>query len=128
MLIPKFEGRPTVFKALVGSHNYNLNDEQSDKDYKYFVMPTFDDMYAGKMFSTSKVGQVEDYDVHDIRKCIHLWWQANINFIEVLYTSELHLFDDIPGGDILPNCIFLTISPVGIFYRISLVCGPELSR
>ena len=46
-----FGERKVVFKALVGSHNYNLNDETSDKDYKYFVLPTFDDLYTGKMFS-----------------------------------------------------------------------------
>lgn len=84
-----FGGRKIVFKALVGSHNYNLNDETSDKDYKYFVLPTFDDLYSGKMFSTSKIGTQEDYDVHDIRSLGHLFWKANINFIEILYSKEV---------------------------------------
>jgi Predicted nucleotidyltransferase len=84
-----FDGRSIVFKALFGSHNYNLNDETSDKDYKYFVLPTFDDLYSGKMYSTSKIGLTEDYDVHDIRKLVHLFWKANINFIEILYSKEI---------------------------------------
>lgn len=83
-----FNDRKVVFKALVGSHNYNLNDETSDKDWKYFVLPTFDDLYEGKMFSTSKVGTEEDYDVHDIRKLGDLFWKANVNFLEVLYSKE----------------------------------------
>ena len=37
--------RKFAFKSLVGSHNYNLNIETSDKDYKVFVFPTFDDLY-----------------------------------------------------------------------------------
>ena len=86
-----FGERKVVFKALVGSHNYNLNDETSDKDYKYFVLPTFDDLYTGKMFSQSKVGMKYDYGVHDIRKLVDLFWKANINFIEVLYSKEIQL-------------------------------------
>ena len=86
-----FGNRKIVFKALVGSRNYNLNDETSDKDYKYFVLPTFDDLYEGKMFSTSKVGTEVDYDVHDIRKLTELFWKANVNFLEVLYSKELEI-------------------------------------
>ena len=37
----KENGNPkVVFTALVGSGNYGLNDETSDKDYKVFVLPT----------------------------------------------------------------------------------------
>lgn len=82
--------RIEVFRALVGSHNYNLNDETSDKDFKIFVLPTFDDLYKGKMYSDSKIGKDFDYDVHDIRKLSELFWKANINFLEVLYSKEHH--------------------------------------
>ena len=34
-----FGGRTVAFKSLVGSHNYNLNTPESDKDYKVFVLP-----------------------------------------------------------------------------------------
>lgn len=81
--------RKVLIKALVGSHNYNLNDETSDKDYKIFVAPTFDDLYENKMFSSSKIGKAEDYDIHDIRKLSELLWKSNINFVEVLYSNEL---------------------------------------
>lgn len=83
--------RKVVMKALVGSHSYNLNDETSDKDYKIFVLPTFDDLYTGKMFSNSKISETEDYDVHDIRSMGNLLWKANLNYIEPLYSHEIKL-------------------------------------
>lgn len=82
-------GRRLAFSALFGSHNYNLNTEKSDKDYKVFVLPTFDDLYSGNKFSTSVVTSSFDYDVHDIRKLSELFWKANINFLEVLFSKEL---------------------------------------
>lgn len=82
-------GRTEIFRALVGSHNYNLNDKTSDKDYKVFVAPTFDDLYHNKQFSKSYIGETVDLDVHDIRKVSSLWWKANVNFLEVLYSNEI---------------------------------------
>lgn len=93
-----FNDRKVVFKALVGSHNYNLNDESSDKDLKYFVLPTFDDLYGGTKFSASKVGTEEDYDVHDIRKLTDLFWKANVNFLEVLYSNDIQVAFDGSGS------------------------------
>jgi predicted nucleotidyltransferase len=84
--------RTEIFRALVGSHNYNLNTPESDKDYKVFIMPTFDDLYKGNMFSEAVVGTEFDYSVHDIRKLSDLLWKANINFLEVLYSKENHGF------------------------------------
>lgn len=83
-----FGRRKEVFRALVGSHNYNLNTETSDKDYKVFVAPTFDDLYFNNQFSKSYIGQTEDFDCHDIRKTSSLWWKANVNFLEVLFSEE----------------------------------------
>lgn len=87
-------GRKPLLKALVGSHNYNLNVPESDKDYKIFVMPTFDDLYYKNEFTNNKVGETEDYDVHDIRKLTHLFFKANVNFLEVLYSTELEILVD----------------------------------
>lgn len=80
--------REVVFEALVGSHNYNLATEGSDKDYKVFTFPTFEDLYHGKMESSSVIGKDVDRDYHDIRKIVDLFWKANLNFIEVLYAKE----------------------------------------
>lgn len=81
--------RQVVFKALVGSHNYNLSTPESDKDYKVFVLPTFDDLYHNKQYSKSTIGDVADYDYHDVRKLANLFWKSNVNFIEVLYSTDI---------------------------------------
>lgn len=85
----RFGGREVIIKALTGSHNYNLNTPDSDKDYKFFVAPTFKDLYNGNKFSNSKQSDELDYTVHDIRQLSHLLWKANPNFIEVLFSQEL---------------------------------------
>jgi predicted nucleotidyltransferase len=81
-----------LFKSLVGSHNYNLNTETSDKDWKAFVYPTFEDLYKGKMFSEATITDTEDVDIHDIRKLPELFWKANINFVEILHSNEIKYF------------------------------------
>jgi len=92
-----FGGRKQLFKALVGSHNYNMNTSDSDKDYKIFALPTFDDLYSGIEFSKSYVGETEDIDVHDVRKVGNLWWKANINFVEVLFSEDIEVMVDTLG-------------------------------
>ena len=91
-------GRKELFRALVGSHNYNLNTPESDKDYKIFIAPTFDDLYFNKQFSKSYIGETEDYDVHDIRKVSSLFWKANVNFLEVLFSEDIQLKYDVKNG------------------------------
>lgn len=88
------EGRLIVFEALFGSHNYNLNSPLSDKDYKVFVCPTFDDLYANKRFSTSAITDSFDYDVHDIRQLGELFWKTNINFMEVLFSKSVIYYEE----------------------------------
>jgi hypothetical protein len=89
MTMEEMFGRKIALKALVGSHNYNLNTPASDKDYKFFVFPTFDDLYTGKMFSTAQQSETLDFDCHDVRQLGNLIWKANINFVEVLFSKEL---------------------------------------
>lgn len=88
--------RVTVLKALVGSHNYNLATPESDKDYKVFVLPTFEDLYKGKQYSKQIITATEDNDIHDVRKLINLFYKSNINFLEVLASTELITPFDIP--------------------------------
>lgn len=87
--------RKELIKAIVGSHNYNLNTIDSDKDYKVFTAPTFEDLYKGEMKSNQIIGDIEDLDYHDIRKIPNLWYKSNINFIELLYSKEIIISDNI---------------------------------
>jgi uncharacterized protein len=81
-------GRFLAVNALTGSHNYNLNTPKSDKDYKFFVFPNFDDLYAGRMFSNAITSPTLDATCHDVRQLVELVWKANLNFIEVLFSEE----------------------------------------
>lgn len=74
----------------MGSHNYLLNDKDSDRDYKLFIMPEFDDLYDNALFTTPNIVTKElDYDIHDIRKLPRLAWKANINYIEGLFSTDV---------------------------------------
>lgn len=84
-----FGGRTILFQSLVGSYNYNLNTETSDKDYKTLVLPNFEDLYSGKKFNKTYVSDTMDYDVHDIRELSNLLWKSNVNFLEVLFSKEI---------------------------------------
>lgn len=83
-----FGNRPVAIKALVGSWASNLQTPTSDKDWKFFVCPTFDDLYSAKMFSSADVSDTLDYDCHDIRQLGNLLWKSNINFIVTLFSPE----------------------------------------
>lgn len=87
--------RDNSFKVLVGSHNYNLNHEASDKDYKIFFYPSFDEIYFGQIRSKSKTSNVEDIERHDIRKLPEMLWKSNVNFIEVLFSVEEEMYDSL---------------------------------
>lgn len=84
------DNRIVLLKSLVGSHNYNLNTETSDKDYKLFVVPTFDDLYSGKQHSSQVLTETEDYVVHDVRKLPEQLFKANINYMEVLASNQIY--------------------------------------
>jgi len=99
----KYENRDVVVKALVGSHNYNLNTANSDEDYKYFVAPSFSDLYFGKMFSTAKQTDTVDFDVHDVRQLLNLLWKSNINFMEVLFSKKLEYHPDLDWLFLFPE-------------------------
>ncbi|MER2007172.1 MAG: nucleotidyltransferase domain-containing protein [Psychrobacillus sp.] len=88
----KMENRNVVLKALVGSHNYNLATPESDKDYKVFVTPTFEELYKGIRFQKDILKHEDDgndYSIHDIRKIPDLFFKANLNYLEILSSNDL---------------------------------------
>jgi len=94
--------REVAFKALVGSANYNLATQESDKDYKVFVVPTFADLYNATVYTESKVGDKLDEEFHDIRKLVNLLWKSNVNFLEVLFSTEITISENRS----IAECIF----------------------
>jgi hypothetical protein len=78
-----------MLQILVGSHNYNLNNENSDKDYKIFVCPTFEDLYYNKKLSkVEKIG-IHDMEYKDIRTLPALLKASHPNNLELLYSKEV---------------------------------------
>lgn len=81
-----------LFKCLCGSHNWNLNVENSsDKDYKIFTTPTFDDLFNNKDYCKMTTSKTEDIEISDIRKLLKMIRKPNINYLELLFTKELDI-------------------------------------
>lgn len=88
--------RKVILQCLIGSHNYNLNTEDSDKDYKAFVLPTFDDLYYKNTYAKQTITTDRDIDVHDIRQLPELFSKQNINFLEILFSNEITMDSQFP--------------------------------
>lgn len=87
-----------LFKTLVGSNNYNLATPESDKDYKVFLLPTFEDLYSNKYIKAGSIkSETEDLDFYDIRELTNVLYKSNINFIEVLFSNEIIIPENLPG-------------------------------
>lgn len=84
----------SLYKAAVGSKNYNLNIPGSDDDYKLFVVPTFDDLYKAEYISKSVVSEETDVNIVDIRLFPELMKKSNVNFSEVLFSENVPLCRD----------------------------------
>ncbi|MED1125433.1 DNA polymerase beta superfamily protein [Bacillus atrophaeus] len=89
--------RKVLFTANTGSWNYNLQDETSDRDYKEFVCPSFDDLYYNNMFSDSIRTEKVDKEIHDIRKLPELLFKSNISYLETLFSREIIAVPQLKG-------------------------------
>jgi uncharacterized protein len=101
----KMENREVVLQALVGSHNYNLSTPESDRDYKVFVAPTFEELYMGTKYQKDILKHPDDgndYSIHDVRKIPDLFYKANLNYLEILSSNEIV----IPSGNYEINKIY----------------------
>lgn len=124
--------RKILFSAMVGSTNYNLNSNSSDKDYKCFVLPSFDDLYDGVFYSKSIISDVVDLDVHDIRKITKLFWKSNINFMEVLFSREIVINPEIEitSKDNLFKLFFMRneIAVINLPYLFNACVGMSINK
>ncbi|WP_342423112.1 nucleotidyltransferase domain-containing protein [Paenibacillus sp. FSL E2-0178] len=88
----KVHNREAVFKAVSGSKNRNLNDVNSDRDVKFFVLPTFEDLYLGSLYKNFQATEAEDIEIHDVRKLGNLLINSNLTFLELLYSVEIDTY------------------------------------
>lgn len=75
--------------ALQGSHNYGLEDENSDVDTKMLTLPRVKELVLNSK-SLNKVHIMENEehcDCKDVRDYFKIMRKMNINFTEILYTD-----------------------------------------
>lgn len=84
-----------LFKARVGSHNYNLADDKSDIDYIEFVLPTFKDLYYGKKIGGDYHNTDDDLRIKDIRKFTEIIRKSNLSYLEILFSNDIEWNSDI---------------------------------
>jgi len=89
----KGKGHHVVFTSLVGSQNYDLDDEQSDIDTFTFILPSIKDLAQAKE-PYSGMFEVEDghCEVKDIRLALNLLKKASPNSIEY-FTSKYKAYN-----------------------------------
>lgn len=78
-----------ALSLLGGSRNRNLNVFTSDRDMKYFVLPTIKELYDGKTHKNLTVSEKEDVEIHDVRKLESVLFKANLTYLELLYSIEI---------------------------------------
>lgn len=86
--------RKVLWQSLTGSHNYNLATEDSDRDYKVFTAPTFEDLYNNYKYKRNIVTDEVDMDVKDIRQLPNLLWKSNIVYLELLFSKDIKHADN----------------------------------
>ena len=86
--------RRVILCALQGSQNYNLDDENSDFDFKIFVEPNFDDFYFGNKISKTYETNYGKAEVKDIRLLVDLIKKMNPTYLEILATKHYLVLDD----------------------------------
>ena len=83
-------GRKIVFLFVQGSQNYNLETPDSDIDCKAFCLPSFEDFYYSKEYSSTLEGEYGQTTVHDIRMLVDLLIKMNPTYIEMFFSKYLY--------------------------------------
>ena len=78
-----------IARVLIGSQNYGLDTELSDKDYKLLYLPDFNDLYSpSNKIKVAEEFQNEHFAAIDVRKFVDLVLKGNPNAIELLYSID----------------------------------------
>ena len=84
-------GRKILYAYVQGSQNYNLETPDSDVDVKAFCLPTFDDLFNERQFSSCLDHSFGQITVHDIRKLPVLLAKMNPYYVEGLVSKLVYL-------------------------------------
>ena len=89
-------GRKILYAYVQGSQNYNLETPDSDVDVKAFCLPTFDDLFNEKQFSSCLDHSFGQITIHDIRKLPILLAKMNPYYVEGLASKLVYLNSERP--------------------------------
>lgn len=77
---------------MYGSNNYSLDGPNSDKDYKVFLCPDFDDLYNSKHVEKNDLPVAtygEQFSPMDVRQFARNLAKGNVNCCEYLFSTEV---------------------------------------
>lgn len=80
-----------LFEILVGSLNYDLVNENSDKDYKTFVLPNKNDIYFGRRANMVSLSAELDNEYKDVRDFAEALFKSNPAYLEMLFSKEINI-------------------------------------
>lgn len=87
-----------IFKILVGSHNYNLNTEKSDKDYKVFIVPSLRNLVFNEKLHSSTTSELEDIETKSILDLPNLIFKSNPSYLELFFSQEFKILNPLSKG------------------------------
>ena len=86
----KKAGYYTMFTALYGSQNYNLDTEDSDVDTKTLIVPSFKALCLNdKQFTKDFDFNGEVVEVKDFRAMFNCFRKQNLNYVEILFSDQV---------------------------------------
>lgn len=94
-----------LFRSLVGSQNYNLCTPRSDTDYRGIYLPGLQDIYNKKEISFQKIQNGEDMTGYDLRNLPMFFEKSNIFFLEILFTKDMYVNQDISEASLLADTL-----------------------
>ena len=86
-----------VAKMLVGSQNYHLDVPESDRDYKFLLLPEFNDLYNYHKVNKHDLPanyDPEHYGVMSVMKFDENLRKGNVNVLEMLFSKETDIYDE----------------------------------
>ena len=75
-------GEELIYIGYYGAHNYNLNDEKSDYDFKAIVIPSLKQMIKRETISYTIENEWGNIDVKDFYTYAQLINKGNFSFLE----------------------------------------------
>lgn len=84
-----------VFISLIGSQNYGCATNESDYDFKVFLIPNLNTIVTREKIDAENIkynsNKIEQITIHDIRNAAHFFYKGNPNYLEALSTNYIYI-------------------------------------